>query len=102
MIYDREHTIGHAFFTGLKDDPSCSKLADIFKRSVIPLLQEYFYEGYSKIQLILGDNEKSDDNYKFIRKNEDTKKEVFKGLIVLWLSLRIAIGRWLILSPKLH
>lgn len=79
VLYDREHTIGHAFFTGLKDDPSCSKLADIFKRSVVPLLQEYFYEDYSKIQLILGDNEKSDDNYKFIRKNEDTKKEVFKG-----------------------
>lgn len=79
VLYDREHTIGHAFFTRLKDDPSCSKLADIFKRSVIPLLQEYFYEDYSKIQLILGDNEKSDDNYKFIRKNEETKKEVFKG-----------------------
>jgi len=39
-LFDREHTIGHAFFTGLKAEPTVAKLADIFKKSVIPLLQE--------------------------------------------------------------
>ncbi len=79
VLYDREHAIGHAFFTVLKNDASRTRLAEIFRRSVIPLLQEYFYDDYSKIQLVLGDNAKSDDSYKFIRKKEDTKKDVFKG-----------------------
>lgn len=45
-LYDREHTIGHAFFTDLKDDATLEKLQSIFEKSVIPLLQEYFYEDY--------------------------------------------------------
>ncbi|MBR1852555.1 MAG: AAA family ATPase [Lachnospiraceae bacterium] len=45
FLYDREHQIGHAFFIGLKDDLSIEKLGSIFRKSVIPLLQEYFYES---------------------------------------------------------
>lgn len=78
-LYDREHTIGHAYFTGLKDDPSVKSLAGIFSNSIIPLLQEYFYEDYSKIQLVLGDNAKSADAYKFILDEEIKVKSVFKG-----------------------
>ena len=81
ILYDREHTIGHAFFIPLKNDKSLPKLADIFKKSVIPLLQEYFYEDYSKIQLVLGDNDKSDDQYKFVIKNKETAKDIFKGYL---------------------
>lgn len=78
FLYDREHTIGHAFFTGLKDEPTIDKLADIFSKSIIPLLQEYFYEDYQKIQLVLGDNKKSDEKYKFI-KDTSVPKDLFKG-----------------------
>lgn len=78
-LYDREHTIGHAFFTALKDDKSISKLSEIFRNKVIPLLQEYFYEDYGKIQLVLGDNSKSDDKYKFILDTKVQSKQVFKG-----------------------
>lgn len=78
FLYDREHTIGHAYFTALSKEQTIEKLANIFLNSIIPLLQEYFYEDYSKIQLILGDNEK-EDHLKFI-KDEDLKiKELFKG-----------------------
>ena len=59
VLYDREHTIGHAYFASLIEEPSVKKLAEIFKNSIIPLLQEYFYEDYEKIQLVLGDNAKS-------------------------------------------
>ena len=78
-LYDREHTIGHAFFTCLKDDKSIEKLAMIFKKSVIPLLQEYFYEDYGKIQLVLGDNGKVGDNkkYQFIRDEKISISDVF-------------------------
>lgn len=79
FLYDREHTIGHAFFTGLKDDASLSKLQSIFEKSVIPLLQEYFYEDYQKIQLVLGDNAKSDDSLKFILDEKVVAKNIFRG-----------------------
>ena len=79
FLYDREHTIGHAFFTKLKDDPTIETLASIFEKSIIPLLQEYFYEDYQKIQLVLGDNGKTDPSTKFILDEEVKVKNIFKG-----------------------
>lgn len=80
-LYDREHTIGHAFFTCLKDDPTIDRLASIFEKAVIPLLQEYFYEDYGKIQLVLGDNGKTGDNkqFQFIRDDKIVIGDVFNG-----------------------
>lgn len=78
-LFDREHTIGHSFFMELKDNHTISKLSDIFKKSVIPLLQEYFYEDYSKIMLVLGDNCKSKEDYQFIKKVSVNAKDIFKG-----------------------
>lgn len=78
-LFDREHTIGHSFFMELKDNPTISKLSDIFKKSVIPLLQEYFYEDYSKIMLVLGDNCKSKEAYQFIKKVSVDAKKIFKS-----------------------
>ena len=78
-LYDREHTIGHAFFTGLKKEPTVHKLGSIFKKSIIPLLQEYFYEDYSKIMLVLGDNGKSNDGDKFILATEIKSNAIFRG-----------------------
>ena len=77
-LFDREHTIGHAFFTKLADDPSLDTLAGIFEKNVIPLLQEYFYEDYEKIQLVLGDNTK-DDEFKFILDRPLKIKDIFNG-----------------------
>ena len=77
-LFDREHTIGHAFFTKLADDPSIETLADIFQKNVIPLLQEYFYEDYEKIQLVLGDNSKEDE-FKFILDRPIKVKDIFNG-----------------------
>lgn len=79
FLYDREHTIGHAFFTSLKDDPTVERLQSIFEKSVIPLLQEYFYEDYKKIQMVLGDNGKSDPSLKFIKDEKVIVKSIFKG-----------------------
>ena len=55
VLYDREHTIGHAYFMPLKKNPTIKKLAEIFTNNIIPLLQEYFYEDYEQIRRILGD-----------------------------------------------
>ena len=77
-LYDREHTIGHAVFLELKENNNIDKLENIFKKSVIPLLQEYFYEDYEKIRLILGDNAKDEDE-QFIFAESIKPKDVFEG-----------------------
>lgn len=70
ILYDKDHTIGHSYFMDLKNDATIEKLASIFEYKIIPLLQEYFYEDYAKIQLILGN--------KIIKKEEINIKEIFK------------------------
>lgn len=61
-IYDRDHMIGHSFFMPLRhiDDAQLrfAKLGEIFRQQIIPLLEEYFFEDWGKIQLVLGDNQK--------------------------------------------
>ena len=74
VLYDREHTIGHAYFCGLKENATLDGLKNIFKKSVLPLLQEYFFDDYEKIAMVLGDNQKSNSNYKFIV--EDNGKDI--------------------------
>lgn len=77
VLYDREHTIGHAYFLPLKQNNSMPVLADIFKNKVIPLLQEYFYEDYEKIRLVLGDNQTKDESKQFILARKIQQTELF-------------------------
>lgn len=58
VLYDREHTIGHTFFLSLKDDPSLAEIERIFSGRILPLLEEYFFEDWEKIRLVLGDHQK--------------------------------------------
>lgn len=53
-LYDREHTIGHAFFMKLTDASKITDLARIFKNNILPLLEEYFFEDWEKISQVLG------------------------------------------------
>jgi 5-methylcytosine-specific restriction protein B len=53
-LYDREHLLGHAFFMG---SATVEQLKSVFENKIIPLLQEYFYEDYEKIQAVLNDTQ---------------------------------------------
>jgi hypothetical protein len=53
FLYDRDHTIGHAYLINVK---TLDDLKQVFRHKIIPLLQEYFYEDWSKIKLVLNDN----------------------------------------------
>lgn len=78
FLYDRDHTIGHSYFL---DIASKEELCDVFRNKIIPLLQEYFYNDWEKIQLIFGDNDqwKKNNDHRLIKrvkvyKSEDQKK----------------------------
>ena len=58
-LYDRDHTIGHAYFMSLENletkEDKKAELENIFRNKIIPLLQEYFYDDWEKILMVLGD-----------------------------------------------
>ncbi|MDX9743169.1 MAG: DUF4357 domain-containing protein [Arcobacteraceae bacterium] len=68
-LYDRDHTIGHAYFMSLKDNPTLDELENIFKNKIIPLLSEYFYDDWEKILMVIGNG--------FIQK-EIIKDDIFE------------------------
>jgi 5-methylcytosine-specific restriction protein B len=51
FLLDRNHTIGHAYLLEIE---SVEELCRVFLNKIIPLLQEYFYNDWEKIRLILG------------------------------------------------
>lgn len=55
--YDREHAIGHAYFMNTNGCiKTLNELRDVFASRIIPLLQEYFFDDYERIKLILNDD----------------------------------------------
>ena len=77
-LYDRDHTIGHAYFINVSD---LKTLANVFKNKILPLLQEYFYDDWEKIRLVLGDNQK-DENLQLVKiKRNMAVERLFRGKI---------------------
>ncbi len=51
LLLDRERQIGHTYLFNVNDIES---LAEKFRMAILPLLIEYFYDDWSKIQHVLG------------------------------------------------
>lgn len=69
LLYDREHTLGHAFFM---NNQSIEDLQKTFENKILPLLQEYFYDDFRKIKAILNDNQEI-----YIRTEKERLADVF-------------------------
>lgn len=70
VLVDRDHTIGHAFFMGVD---SLKSLQAVIADKIIPLLQEYFYGDYHKMEMVIGDlffNKAKVNKIKFAVKSE--------------------------------
>ncbi|MUK78798.1 AAA domain-containing protein [Aliivibrio fischeri] len=79
-LYDREHTLGHAFLFPAYNEQDEGKafklLKAAFKNKIIPLLEEYFYDDWNKIRLVLGDNQKSDE-LRFVKEHNESYDSLF-------------------------
>ena len=110
-LYDRDHTIGHAYFLSLKNkdddkdlkdddkdlkvvtvnqsdgqklqksnqcsNPRFDELKRIFSKRILPLLEEYFFDNWEKIRLVLGDNQKKKDDHQFIKEDKKNLADLF-------------------------
>jgi 5-methylcytosine-specific restriction protein B len=68
VLLDREHCLGHAYFMPLLKNRSLEKLELIFRNQVLPLLQEYFFEDWQRIQWVFNDHRKPEDDCFVLRK----------------------------------
>ena len=71
VLLDREHQIGHTYLLDVKSLPA---LARTFQNRIMPLLQEYFYDDWEKIQAVLNNNG-------FVQKGKPPKDLVDRGLV---------------------
>lgn len=54
ILLDKDHLIGHSYFILKDGEKPNEKLKNSFYKSILPLLQEYFFGDFGKIGLVLG------------------------------------------------
>lgn len=60
ILFDREHTIGHAYFFNDQGNViNGEELPSVFRKKIVPLLTEYFFEDWSKVRTVLGDDQQN-------------------------------------------
>lgn len=69
VLLDRDHQIGHSYFINDKhQNDGINELKNIWFDSILPLLNEYFYGDWEKLQALLG--QATNDNTSFVKKIE--------------------------------
>ena len=77
FLLDSDHLLGHGYFMNVENKV---ELGSLFRNKIIPLLEEYFYGDFEKIQMVLGDNPEYGKNpiYKVIESSEpSTQRTIF-------------------------
>ena len=82
FLLDKDHLIGHSYFINIK---TFEDLKEVFKNSIMPLLQEYFYDDFEKIKFVLNikddeDDKDDKDNNSIIRKEKIESEYIPKTL----------------------
>ena len=91
-------------FPGLlkEENRNMKTLGAIFRNNIIPLLQEYFYEDYEKIRLVLGDNRKRNGEPEFIKAVENDYRSLFGEEIDLDVSYGYEINEAAFEMPEAY
>ncbi len=72
FLLDREHRIGHAYLHCVE---TLKQLQDCFRDRIVPLLQEYFFEDWSRIALVL--SPRAGDESAFVARESLSPRRVF-------------------------
>ena len=75
FLLDKDHLIGHSYFVKVE---TFDDLKEVFKNSIMPLLQEYFYDDFEKIKFVLN-GEKT--NFIIDKKEEPNSSYISKDLL---------------------
>lgn len=80
ILLDRDHQIGHSYFIEdkfktedgkeLDNDIKIEMLKNIWFDEILPLLNEYFYNDWDKLQALLGDASKNNDSFITIKETK--------------------------------
>lgn len=66
LLLGRDYLLGHAFFCRVQ---CFADLQSVMQHKIIPLLQEYFFDDWQKIRLVLNDHRKP-VNLQFVHQNQ--------------------------------
>jgi 5-methylcytosine-specific restriction protein B len=75
-LLNRDRTLGHSYFTRVR---TFADLRKVFAREIIPLLQEYFYDDWRQIRLVLADHN-IDQEYQIVRETSIKTGDLFPGV----------------------
>jgi hypothetical protein len=75
-LLDRDHQIGHSYFMHIYE---WADLCRVFQQNIIPTLQDYFFNDWKKIAMVLGDtpNFNKNENEKFLTQKITTYHNLF-------------------------
>ncbi|HEX8381899.1 MAG TPA: AAA family ATPase [Sphingomonas sp.] len=76
-LLDRDHRLGHAYFLRLEASDDLEPLRQVFATQVIPLLQEYFFDDWNRVRLVLNDHRKSDVADHFVIERAEGVEQLF-------------------------
>lgn len=93
VLLDRDHCLGHAYFMPLAapGGNTLEALAMIFRQQILPLLQEYFFEDWQRIQWVLNDHRKAPENCFVCQASRDAQSLFGEGVNVAAHNLPWAI-----------
>lgn len=72
LLLGRDYILGHSYFYHLQN---FADLQQLMQQKIIPLLQDYFFDDWQKIRLILNDHRKS-EHLQFIQSQDTEQRAV--------------------------
>lgn len=59
LLQGKDYALGHAYFMRLTPQSTVTDVARVFRQKVLPLLEEYFFDDWSRIRAVLADENKN-------------------------------------------